>query len=58
MIRKDFEELRDEFEELVDLLNEILTIDTYEKTKENEELLEQKVAMFFYKMLKLSHKKY
>lgn len=52
MEREDLIKLRNGFEELVNILDEILSI---EETEENEKLMEEKVAMFVYKIMKVSH---
>ena len=52
MEREDLIKLRDGFEELVDIINEILSI---EDKEENKNLMEEKVAMFIYKMMKVGN---
>lgn len=52
MNKEELIKLRNGFEEIVNILDEILSI---EETEENEELMEQKVAMFLYKMVQVSN---
>ena len=52
MEKEDLIKLKNGFKEIADILDEILSI---EDNEENKDLMEQKVAMFLYKMMTLQN---